>query len=316
LNRRPESRRTQWALGAIAVIGLALTLAPVAFNMFERAPKGATMLVEFRPFMTTSRLDGYQAEIREIDAAVRETDTSVSPYLLAHGFDRAELRSRFPYFTALSAKWPSIDSTMTVLMDKVQANLGNYDAVAALPSFTLFPWFFVVPGILLMALAVLAWIRPGWRRRLRWGVVAVGIGLVLAPVAFQMFQRAPAGGHMMAAFRTIETPTNVERIQDDFSTMAVGQGDIRLGFVPALERSGLTQSEIAGDFPALTALDRDWVHTLNDMTPMIGAMSNAVPEYQAIASLPSFALFPWFFALPGVLVIAAALCVRTRRDSE
>jgi hypothetical protein len=284
--------------------------------MFERAPKGATMLVEFRPFMTRSRLDGYQADIREIDAAVRETDNSVSPYLLAHGFDRADLHSRFPYFAELNAKWPTIDSTMTILLDKVQANLGDYQAVAALPSFTLFPWFFVAPGCLLLSLAVLARVRPAWSRQARWGLVVIGIGLLLAPVAFRMFQRAPAGGHMMAAFRTIETSTNVQHIQDDFSTMAVGQGDMRLGIVPALERSGLTRSEIVGRFPAVTALARDWVHILNDMTPMIGAMSNGVPDYQAIASLPSFSLFPWFFALPGILVTGAALCVRTRRDSE
>ena len=34
-------------------------------------------------------------------------------------------------------------------MDEVQGNLGNYQAVAALPSFTLFPWFFVIPGVLI-----------------------------------------------------------------------------------------------------------------------------------------------------------------------
>lgn len=301
--------------GAVAVIGLALILSPVAFNMFQRAPMGATMLVEFRPFMTSSRLDGYQAEIREIDAAVRETDNSVSPYLLAHGFDRTDLNSRFPYYAELNAKWPMIDSTMTILLDKVEGNLENYQAVAALPSFTLFPWFFVAPGFLLLSLAILAWVRPGWSRQARWGLVVIGIGLLLAPVAFQMFQRAPAGGHMMGAFRAIETSTNVQRIQDDFSTMAVGQGDMRLGIVPALQQSGLTRSQIVTRFPAVTALDRDWVHILNDMTPMIGAMSNGVPNYQAIASLPPFPLFA-FFALPGLLVIGAALCVRTRRDSE
>jgi hypothetical protein len=84
--------------------------------------------------------------------------------------------------------------------------------------------------------------------------------------------------------------------------------------VPALEKSGLTQTEVAERFPALTALDRDWVHILNDMTPMIGAMSDNVTNYQAIASLPPFPLFPWFFVIPGVLVAGLAVAAGARRE--
>ena len=40
------------------------------------------------------------------------------------------------------------------------------------------------------------------------------------------------------------------------------------------------------------------------MTPMIAAMSDSVPRYQAIRALPPFTLFPWFFVIPGVLSLA------------
>ena len=49
------------------------------------------------------------------------------------------------------------------------------------------------------------------------------------------------------------------------------------------------------------------------MTPMIGAMSDNVANYRAVASLPSFPLFPWFFVIPGVLVAVLALAAGTRR---
>ena len=65
-----------------------------------------------------------------------------------------------------------------------------------------------------------------------------GIALILAPVAFQMFTRAPHGAQMMSAFKDIETTQNVERIQGYFSTMAVGQGAIRNDIVPALGTPG------------------------------------------------------------------------------
>ena len=53
----------------------------------------------------------------------------------------------------------------------------------------------------------------------------------------------------------------------------------------------------------ITTFDDQWVHILNDMTPMIGAMSDNVANYEAVAALPPFALFPWFFVLPGLLVV-------------
>ncbi len=196
---------------------------------------------------------------------------------------------------------------MTGLMNQVQGNLGNYLAVAALPSFKLFPWFFVIPGALVAGFAIAALVRPTRWRRGRWVLIALGLGLIAAPGIFQMFQRAPDGGRMMTAFENIETTQNVQQIQGYFGSMAVGQGAIRLEIVPALEKSGLSPTQIATRFPAVATLDADWVHILNDMTPMIGAMSDNVANYQAIASLPPFPLFPWFFVLPGVLVAGLAL---------
>ena len=297
-----------------AVIGAGLVIAPFAFNMFARTPKGAVMLSEFRPFMTTARLDGYQAEIKQIDAAVEENRSAVRPYLVSTGLTRQELDTQFPSLAALDAQWPAINSDMTGLLDKVQANLGNYQAVDALPSFRLFPWFFVIPGVLILATALAALLWPRWWRAARWTIAVVGVGLVLAPAVFQMFGRAPDGGRMMSAFKTIETTANVTKIQDYFATMSSGQGDLRLGVVPALTQSGLSEAQITERFPAVAAVDSDWVHILNDMTPMIGAMSDNVPNYQAIASLPPFPLFPWFFVLPGVLVVGAALAAKDRTD--
>jgi hypothetical protein len=299
---------------AAAVIGAALIIMPVAFNMFAKTPKGAVMLSEFHPFMTADRLNGFQTDIRQINAGVEENKTEVTRYFEARGVTQSELHARYPSLASLDTQWPGIDSDMTNLLDNVQANLGNYQAIAALPSFRLFPWFFVVPGVLILGVSLLALLRPRWWKTARWTIAVVGIGLVLAPAVFQMFQRAPDGGRMMTSFKTIETTANVTRIQDYFATMASGQGDLRLGVVPALEQSGLSSQQVAEQFPAVTVLNEQWIHILNDMTPMIGAMSDNVPNYQAIASLPPFPLFPWFFVFPGLLVLGASLLSRDRTD--
>ena len=295
------SRRS--AFIACAFVGLVLIAAPFALGMFNRAPQGATMLSAFKPFMTEQRLDGFQNDIATINAAVHETNTTARTRLTA---DKDTAISAGPY-ADFAQQWPQINATMSDLLTKVHANLGNYQAVAALPSFSLFPWFFLIPGALLVGGAGLALWRPAVAGRVRVGLAVLGIGLVAAPLAFGMFSRAPKGGHMMDAFTTIETTQNVSRIQGYFGTMAGGQGALRLDVVPALERSGLTSAQVASDFPAIAALDANWIHILNDMTPMIGAMSDSVPHYQALTALPPFPLFPWFFVIPGVLVTALVL---------
>jgi hypothetical protein len=314
------SRPKTWALAFLAVIGAALIIMPLAFNMFNRAPKGATMLSEFKPFMTTTRLDGFQQDIKQINAGVQQANERVAPFLSSASNTGTVNPTRFsveyPTFAAFSKQWVAIDGQMTNLLNDVQGNLGNYWAVAALPSFRLFPWFFVVPGVLILALLGLYLLQGSWWSTVRWVLFALGIGLILAPAVFEMFDRAPKGGQMMSAFRNIETVSNVQSIQGDFGTMAVGQGAIRLELVPALEKKGLTPTQIQTHFPAVATLDGQWVHILNDMTPMIGAMSDNVTNYQAIAALPPFPLFPYFFVIPGLFVAAAAVAAGPRRRRE
>ncbi len=115
---------------------------------------------------------------------------------------------------------------------------------------------------------------------------------------------------MMTAFETIETREKVETMQGYFSTIAVGQGSLRLEIVPALRGSGLDAREVAERFPGLTTLNRRWISILNDLTPMIGAMSDNVDNYEAISALPPFPLFPWFFVVPGLLIAGLALATR------
>ena len=311
----PAGRATRWAAAALAVLGAALVAMPFAFQMFDRAPKGAQMIASFRPYMTAARLDGYQLELREIDAGVGERP-SVASRLFGSPESGGEQRftASFPDFAAFESQWRGIYPDMTAMLNTIRANLSNYEAVAALPSFTLFPWFFVIPGLIVLALLALGLARPPSWRTVRWVLVALGVGLVLAPAIFQMFSRAPKGGRMMTAFQPIETRARIERIQGYFGDMAVGQGAVQLQLIPALRRSGLTSAQISAGYPGLETFDAQWVHILNDMTPMIGAMSNNVSNYQAVAALPPFPLFPWFFVAPGLLVAGSALLAGPRRS--
>jgi hypothetical protein len=81
--------------------------------------------------------------------------------------------------------------------------------------------------------------------------------------------------------------------------------------VPALEARGLSTTQIDKALPALATLEDHWIGILQNLTPMIGVMSDNVANYQAVAALPAFSLFPWLFLIAGVLVLALVLLSAT-----
>ncbi len=157
------------------MIGLGLAAAPLLFGMFDRGPKGAVMMEEFKPFMTDERLNGFQRHIRDIDAGVRETAGPVARRLEGSGTAaRQRFDERYPSFAEFESAWPPINDDMTSLLDTIQANAGNYQAVAALPGFELFPWFFVIPGVLVALLALVALVAARARAAIRWALSRSG----------------------------------------------------------------------------------------------------------------------------------------------
>jgi hypothetical protein len=66
----------------------------------------------------------------------------------------------------------------------------------------------------------------------------------------------------------------------------------------------------------VTALNQRWVAILGDFTPMLGVMSESVANYQAVAALPDFTVFPWLFVLAGALAAAVALLTGASRPFE
>jgi hypothetical protein len=271
-----------WPRVVAAVIGVGLILAPVAFQMFERAPKGGHMISGFRPYMNDAKIDAFRTHLTTIGAA-RDDASQLPPPRIGTGPTSVFVRT-----------WPAIDADMSSMLDTMQANIGHYRGVAALPPFPLFPWFFVIPGVLIVGIAALM-------RRPAAALGALGVGLLLAPAVFQMFTRAPGGAAMIDDFRPFMTPAKVTRIQGYFLTIGGAEAELRRNIVPASS---------PGQLPHVETLNRQWPAISADMAPMIGAMADNVDNFQAVAALPPFGLFPWFFVAPGLLLIGLAFAAR------
>ncbi|MGB2757754.1 MAG: hypothetical protein WBD02_08845 [Acidimicrobiia bacterium] len=319
----------RWPMWAALAIGLGVALAPVAFQLFDRAPKGKDMIDGFRPYMTEKKISKFQHDMKEIDVAVTEARTKLRPALRSQlQLDDAGIDTKFALYADFEKRWRGIDNDMSDMLRTMHRDLGDFAAVDALPPFNLFPWFFVAPGVLIVG-AASAGLLATRRRRRGSGprstvapatmLIVMGLGLIAAPVAFQMFTRAPKGGHMINDFRPLMTTPKVQRIQGYFLVIGAGEGTLRNEMLPAVGATGTasatgtantTTAADASQFPAIARFSADWQTISNEMAPMIGAMSDNVANYQAVDALPSFPLFPWFFVAPGVLVLAFGIVAR------
>lgn len=308
----PASTR-RWPLVAAMIIGVGLIIAPFAFGMFERAPLGGDMIDDFAPYMVDAKIEEFRGYMTRIDDAVTESADLRAAMIASGSMTDDEYRVQFMFAQQLSDDWATINADMTDLLDRMDANMDNYAAVAALPSFDLFPWFFVIPGVMIAGVSgVLLWRgRRGRRGRTSrvgpWVLVGLGVGLMVAPLVFQMFTRAPKGGEMIDSFRPMMTRERVQNVQGYFVTLGGGEGQLRVGVTPAHVAAGGTED----DFPAIARFSTEWPTIVSDFNPMIATMGDNVDNFQAVDAMPPFPMFPWFFVVPGVFVLVCGLAART-----
>lgn len=308
-----QSRSRKLPIVAALIVGIGMIVAPFVFQMFDRAPLGGDMIEDFEPYMTIEQVEQFRGYLDEIDAANTESVESLRGALVESGaVEASQYDAVLASVVNLNDQWPAVDADMTDLIDRMEANLDSYAAVAALPPFPMFPWFFVVPGALIAVAAGVALYQrrtPSNRARpALWVLFGLGVAVAAAPVAFQMFDRAPQGADMIDDFRPMMTRERVQSVQGYFVTLGAAEGQLRANALPLLVEAGGDPAE----FPAITQWSADWPTILTDFNPMVATMSDNVDNYEAVDALPSFDLFPWFFVIPGVLVaILAAVAMRS-----
>lgn len=276
-------RVTYWVTFAV---GLGLALAPAVFQMFSRAPSGGQMIEEFEPYMTVDVIGGFAGDLALIDKAV--TDLQIDS--AATGIDVG-------YYSKFAKEWPAIYEDMGGMLTTMDDNLDNFEDVNALPPFSMFPWFFVAPGLIAAVVAVVG-LKSHAKTSSLVSVAAIGIGLIAAPFVFQMFSRAPSGGDMINDFKPLMTKERVQTMQGYFLVIGAGEGNLRNEIVSTLSKDEVPESAIQ--------FSVQWPRISNEMAPMIGVMSDNVDNFNDVVALPAFPLFPWFFVAPGAVLVAVA----------
>lgn len=311
-------RRWPWrvALG----LGVALALAPVVLQMFTRGPGGAAMLADFEPYMRPAVIGEFQGYIDTVDAGAQELQGRARFVAASQlGMPADAFDTEYSALVQFEKDWPKAREDMRVLLDTIEANIGNYNSVGALPSFRLFPYFFVLPGLMIAAVGVVGLRRQRSGRSTRAparGLAALGVALIAAPLVFQMFSRAPDGEQMLDEFRPLMTTERITTVQGYFVTMAGGEAAVRGQLLPALDKAGVGEPERRALLPSSYGFTEVWTRMANQMAPMLAAMNDNLDRYNGLIALPPFGLFPWFFVFPGVLLILlGVVAARASRDT-
>ena len=167
-------------------------------------------------------------------------------------------------------------------------------------------------------------------RNVLWGVLVIGLALVIAPFALSLPSKAAAGERMLNQFEPIMQPSQVQTTAtyyyDVFTPLrkvvpAMSAANVEKfnGYLTGLQTATWTPEQqkmvqpMGRDFASLLALMQANVAIfakvpagLDHYRPLVTTMQKNVDNYQQVNSLPSFRLFTWFFVVPGVLLVLLA----------
>jgi hypothetical protein len=181
-------------------------------------------------------------------------------------------------------------------------------------------------------------------RKLFWGVLVVGVALVIAPFAISLPAKSAAGERMLSDFQPIMQTDQVKTTAYYYNRVftplgqvvpAMGKQNVAKfdGYVTGLKSITLTPAQMGTmqtQFPQLAHLLQGMPVMLKDFDQLIGlmqaneqifaqvppglqhygplvtAMQGNVNDFKQVNSLPDFRLFTWFFVVPGALLALVA----------
>ena len=143
---------TRKLLWPVLAIGALMIVLPFALQMPSRTSAGAQMLSDFKPLMQASDVQKTAAYYNNVfvplgTVATQFTQAASNPRMQKQLTPlKPMLQPVLPIFKQVPAGLAWYKPLVTTM----QANVSNYKSVTALPSFRLFTWFFVIPGVLLV----------------------------------------------------------------------------------------------------------------------------------------------------------------------
>lgn len=166
------NRKALW--WAVLVIGVALVVMPFAMGLPGKSAAGNRMMNDFRPIMAADKVQQtadyynnvfvplgqitplfsaanaakFQGYMRSMQAAGIELPAPMAK-------DFSQLIGTMGQAVPIAQQVPAGLQHYKPLVTAMQGNVQDFEQLDQLPPFTMFTWFFVIPGILLIGLSAM-----------------------------------------------------------------------------------------------------------------------------------------------------------------
>ena len=145
-------------------------------------------------------------------------------------------------------------------------------------------------------------------RKLFWGVLVIGLALVITPFALGMPGKSAAGQRMLNGFHPLMQRPAVQTTASYYDNVFTPLGKVSTQFTAAAANPQM-QRQLTPLMPMLQPVMPIFKQVpagLRWYGPLVRTMQGNVTNYQQVNSLPDFRLFTWFFVLPGALLVVLA----------
>jgi hypothetical protein len=307
------------------VVGVALVLIPITTNLFSKASAVDDLTGDLRPAFTDAQLAQADADMTAIEKMAAQLGAEAIP-ALAEQFDATpeafaqQLGTDHPAVGAGMQQLDVILPYFRQLVDGLRAQQGNFRLADAIPSKNLpaivVPLLFLVPGLVLVAVAALALLRSRLRPVVAPVALAIGAVLVIAPLVLSVPAKTQAVDDLTDAFRPVFSAEGLAATRDHLDTVHAMIDQLVGEALPALAE-GLAmpaadfQAFLGDQFPDVASGLGSIDAILARFDGLVGAVESDATSFRRADSIPTSGthttLLLWLFVIPGLALVAVGV---------
>ena len=320
--------RLRIALSASLVIAVVMIVGTLAIGLPGKTAGVKRLTDTLRPAFTPTAVHQERANFNEVQAMATQLDQQVAPalakdlHLTPAGFN-SFLGTHFPAVATGVSQFGTILPRFNGLVTGIQQQQGNFhkaDAIALRRPVHLgpriVPWLLIIPGALVLLLALAALLQVGpWTRVSPIVIAVIGAILIIAPFAVSVPAKAKAVDQLTAAFAPALAPTAVHQTVVDMNTVQAMSDQLEGQLLPALATKlkvtpTQLQTSLQSHFPAFARGVKDLPAILPQFQGLVKSLKVTTgADFQDASSIPwastSTTTLTWLFVIPGALLVLA-----------
>lgn len=304
-------------------IGLALFGLTLGADLFARTKAHEGLTQDFRPLLSEKVLSPLKADVDGFQAAFAEFDNKAVPMLAgvqktSPDEVRVSLAKNYPTAGVVLAELPAALAKYEGLVGVFEAQRDNFKMADAIPTksapSTVTPWFLLAFGIIAVGVGIVMF-RPGVVAPVV--MVALGLALLLAPLALGFPRKAVAADAVNAAFKPVVTRELVAESKQIFGSLDAMSSEMGAMIADIGKSMGLdpaqTQALMKGVLPQFTAMMADLPSKTRGFKELIGTLDSNIDNYYMLRNM-AFRPFVWAFLVMGTaMTLAGAFVFKLER---